>query len=175
MCNTPLRFNLPQPGVSIIRAAPQQQCSFRLVPPNATGSTVKPLESGSIAQYDAARAGLRDRGGVLQLGHGTADGFLTGGPFPGLSEIAALRVVVLAEDLVIRLRSRIARSFKRMSVGSGGMSVSELAMFVSRSCVLLGFFVFAQRVVMLGLMVMMRSRVVVGGRLMMMLARRVLR
>jgi hypothetical protein len=46
----------------------------------------------------------------------------------------------------------------RLSVGSSGMFVSELAMFVSRGCVLLGFFVFAQRVVMLGLMVMMRSR-----------------
>ena len=52
----------------------------------------------------------------------------------------------------------------RMRVGRRGMFVCELAMFVSRSCVLLGFFVFADSVVMLGLMMMM-----VSGRLVMML------
>ena len=52
------------------------------------------------------------------------------------------------------------------------MFVSELAMFASRSCVLLGFFVLAESVVMLGLMMMMmRSGVVVTGRQVMMLTR----
>jgi hypothetical protein len=48
-------------------------------------------------------------------------------------------------------------------------------MLVSRSCVLLGIFVLAERVVMLGLMMMMRRGVVVSGRLMMMLTRWMLR
>jgi hypothetical protein len=55
------------------------------------------------------------------------------------------------------------------------MFMSELAMFVSRSCVLLGFFVLADRVVMLGLMMMMRGGVVVSGGYVMMLTRRMLR
>jgi hypothetical protein len=48
-------------------------------------------------------------------------------------------------------------------------------MFVSGSCVLLGFFMFADGVVMLGLMMMMRSSVVVSGCQVMMLTRRMLR
>jgi hypothetical protein len=63
----------------------------------------------------------------------------------------------------------------RMRVGSRGMFMSELAMFVSHSCVLLGFFVLADRVVMLGLMMMMRGGVVVSGGYVMMLTRRMLR
>ena len=55
------------------------------------------------------------------------------------------------------------------------MFVSELAMPVSRSCVLLGIFVLAERVVMLGLVMMMRRGVVVSGRQMMMLMRWMLR
>jgi hypothetical protein len=55
------------------------------------------------------------------------------------------------------------------------MFVSELAMFVSRSCVLLGIFVLAERVVMLGLVMMMGRGVVVSGRQMMMLMRWMLR
>jgi hypothetical protein len=51
----------------------------------------------------------------------------------------------------------------RMSVGGRGVLVSELTMFTRRSCVLLGFFVLANRVMMLGLMVMMRGGVVVSG------------
>jgi hypothetical protein len=51
-----------------------------------------------------------------------------------------------------------------MSVGSRGMFVRKLAMLVSRSCVLLGIFVLAERVVMLGLMMMMGGGVVVSGR-----------
>ena len=47
-------------------------------------------------------------------------------------------------------------------------------MFLSGACVLLGFFVLANGVVMLGLMMMMRSGVVVSGRLVMMLASRML-
>jgi hypothetical protein len=66
-------------------------------------------------------------------------------------------------------------SFMRMSVGARGMFVSEFAMFVSRSCVLLSFFVLAERVVVLGLMMMMRGGVVVSGCLVMMLTRRMLR
>jgi hypothetical protein len=57
----------------------------------------------------------------------------------------------------------VASSFMRMSVGRRGMFVSKFAMFLSRSCVLLGFFVLAKRVVMLGLMMMMRGGVVVSG------------
>jgi hypothetical protein len=52
----------------------------------------------------------------------------------------------------------------RMSVGSRGMFVSEFAVLASRSCVLLSFFVLAERVVMLGLMMMVRGGVVVSGR-----------
>jgi hypothetical protein len=52
----------------------------------------------------------------------------------------------------------------RMSVGSRGMFVRELAMLVSRSGVLFGIFVLAEGVVMLGLMMMMRRGVVVSGR-----------
>jgi hypothetical protein len=44
------------------------------------------------------------------------------------------------------------------------MLVGELAMLVSRSCVLFGIFVFAERVVMLGLMMMVRRGVVMSGR-----------
>jgi len=63
----------------------------------------------------------------------------------------------------------------RLSVGSRGVFVSKLAMLMSRSCVLFGFVVLAERVVMLGLMMMMRCGVVVSGRLMMMLTRWMLR
>jgi hypothetical protein len=55
------------------------------------------------------------------------------------------------------------------------MFVSKVAMFPSRSCVLLGFFMLAERMVMLGLMMMMRRGVVVSGRLMMMFTRWMLR
>jgi hypothetical protein len=41
----------------------------------------------------------------------------------------------------------------RFSVGSRGMFVSKLAMLMSRSCVVLGFVVLAECVVMLGLMI----------------------
>jgi hypothetical protein len=54
------------------------------------------------------------------------------------------------------------------------MFVSDLAMFVSRSCVLLRFLVLAEGVVMLGLMMMMRSGVVVSVRQVVMLTRRML-
>jgi hypothetical protein len=59
--------------------------------------------------------------------------------------------------------SLVASFFMRMSVGSRRMFMSEFAMFVSRSCVLRGFLVLAYRVMVLGLMMMMRSGVVVGG------------
>jgi hypothetical protein len=62
----------------------------------------------------------------------------------------------------------------RKSVGSRGMFMSKLAMFDSRSCMLLGFFVLVERMVMLGLKMMMRGGVVVSGRQEMMLTRRML-
>ena len=58
-----------------------------------------------------------------------------------------------------------------MTVGSRGMFVGELAMFVSRGCVLLRVVVLAEIVMMGRLMVMMRGGVVVSGRLMVMLTR----
>ena len=70
---------------------------------------------------------------------------------------------------------RQASLFVRFSVGSRGMFVSKFRMLMSRSCVLLGFVVLAESVVMLGLMMMMRRGVVVSGRLMMMLTRWMLR
>jgi hypothetical protein len=54
------------------------------------------------------------------------------------------------------------------------MFVSEFAMLLSRSCVLLGFVVLAERVVMLGLVMMMRGGVVVSGRQVMVLRHRML-
>jgi hypothetical protein len=62
------------------------------------------------------------------------------------------------------LKSGLASSFMRMSVGSSGVFVGKLAMFVSCSCVLLGFFVLAKRMVMLGLKMMMRGGMVMSGR-----------
>jgi hypothetical protein len=55
------------------------------------------------------------------------------------------------------------------------MFVSKFRVLMSRGCVLLGFVVLAESVVMLGLMMMMRRGVVVSGRLMMMLTRWMLR
>jgi hypothetical protein len=52
----------------------------------------------------------------------------------------------------------------RMSVGSSGVFVGKVAMFVSCSCVLLGFFVLAERMVMLGLNMMVRGGMVMSGR-----------
>ncbi len=57
----------------------------------------------------------------------------------------------------------------RLRVGIRGMFVSKLAMLMSRSCMLLGFIVLAECVVMLRLMMMMRRGVVVSGRLVMMI------
>jgi hypothetical protein len=62
-----------------------------------------------------------------------------------------------------------------MTVGSRRVFVGGLAMFVSRSGVLLGVFVLAEFVMMVRLMVMMRGGMVVSGRQMVMLARRMLR
>jgi hypothetical protein len=55
------------------------------------------------------------------------------------------------------------------------MFLSKLAMFMCRRCVLLGFFMLTQGVVMLGLMMMMCSGVVVSGRQVMMLTSRMFR
>jgi hypothetical protein len=44
------------------------------------------------------------------------------------------------------------------------MFMSKVAMFLSRSCVPLSFFMLAERMVMLGLMMMMRGGVMVSGR-----------
>jgi hypothetical protein len=51
----------------------------------------------------------------------------------------------------------------RMRVGGFGVCLSELAVFVSCSCVMLRLFVFAYGVVMPGLMMMMGGGVVVSG------------
>jgi hypothetical protein len=53
--------------------------------------------------------------------------------------------------------------------------VGSLTMFMSCGRVLLGLVVFAKSVVMLGLMMMMRSRVVVSRCIAMMIGRRMLR
>jgi hypothetical protein len=74
-----------------------------------------------------------------------------------------------------RRRPLLLASFLRMFVGGRGVFVGSLAMFLRGACVLLGFFVLTQGVVMLRLMMMMRSGVVVSGRLVMMLASRMLR
>ena len=57
-------------------------------------------------------------------------------------------------------------------VGSHALLVSELAMFKSRGCVLLGLVVLAEIVMVGRRMVMMRGGLMVSGRLMVMLARR---
>jgi hypothetical protein len=44
------------------------------------------------------------------------------------------------------------------------MFVGKVAMFMSSSCVLLGFFVLAERMVMPSLMMMVRGGVMVSGR-----------
>jgi hypothetical protein len=62
-----------------------------------------------------------------------------------------------------------------MTVGSRGVFVGKLAMVESRSCVLLRLLVLAEFVMMGRLVVMMRGSVVVSGRLMVMLTRRMLR
>jgi hypothetical protein len=59
-------------------------------------------------------------------------------------------------------------------VGSRGLLMSELAMFESRGGVFLGVVMLAEIVSVGGLMVMMRSGVMVSGRLVVMLARRML-
>lgn len=61
-----------------------------------------------------------------------------------------------------------------MTVGGRGVFVGELAMFVSRIRVLLGVFMFAEIVMMGGLMVMMRRGVMMGGGLVVMFTRRML-
>ncbi len=66
-------------------------------------------------------------------------------------------------------------SFMRMTVGSRGMSLGKLAMFVSRGCVLLCVFVLADIVKMGRLKVMMRGGLMVSGGLMVRLTRRMLR
>jgi len=63
----------------------------------------------------------------------------------------------------------------RMTVGSRGMFVGELAMFVSGGCVLLRLFVLAMIVVMGRLMMMMCGGVMVSGRLVVVLTRWMLR
>jgi hypothetical protein len=73
------------------------------------------------------------------------------------------------------LNPLVPSSFLRMTVGSRGMFVGELAMFMSRGRVLLRVVVLAEIVMMGRLMVMMRGGVVVSGRLMVMLTRRMLR
>lgn len=61
-----------------------------------------------------------------------------------------------------------------MRMRGGGIFVSKLAMFVCRRRVVLGFVVLADRMVMRGLVMMMRRRVMVSRRLGMMFLRRML-
>jgi hypothetical protein len=63
----------------------------------------------------------------------------------------------------------------RMTVGSRGMFVGKLAMLESRSCVILRLLELAEIVMMGRLVVVMRGSVVVSGRQMVMLTRRLLR
>jgi hypothetical protein len=62
-----------------------------------------------------------------------------------------------------------------MRVCSVRMFLREFAMFLSGRRMMLGLFVFAARVMMLSLMVVMRGSVVVARRGLMMLARRMFR
>ena len=62
-----------------------------------------------------------------------------------------------------------------MTVGSRGLFVGKFAMFESRSCVVLRLLVLAVFVMMGRLMVMMRGGVMVSGRLVVRLTRRMLR
>jgi hypothetical protein len=83
---------------------------------------------------------------------------------------------MLAESFgAISINPLVPSSFVRMTVGSRGMFVGKLAMFESRSGVLLRLFVLAKIVVMGRLMMMMCGGVMVSGRLVMMLTRRMLR
>jgi hypothetical protein len=52
----------------------------------------------------------------------------------------------------------------RLSVSDSGVFVGKFAMFVSCSCVLLRFFVLAERMVMLGLNMVVRGGMVMSGR-----------
>ena len=61
-----------------------------------------------------------------------------------------------------------------MTVGSLGVFVAAPAMLVRRSCVLLGVFVLANIVKMRRLQVMMSRSLMMGGRLQVMLTRRML-
>ena len=63
----------------------------------------------------------------------------------------------------------------RMRVSSRRMLMGEFAMFVSRGCVVLRLCVLTDRMMMLGLMVVMCGGVVMSSRLMMMLTRSVFR
>lgn len=63
----------------------------------------------------------------------------------------------------------------RLTVGTCGLTVGALAMFVSRGCVLLCVFVLADIVKMGRLKVMMRGGLMVSGGLMVRLTRRMLR
>jgi hypothetical protein len=67
------------------------------------------------------------------------------------------------------------RSLMRMRMGGRAVLVGQLTMFVGRSCVLPGFLVLTHRVVMPGLMMVVRGGVVVSGRQVMMLRHRMLR
>jgi hypothetical protein len=75
----------------------------------------------------------------------------------------------------ISIMPLVPSSFVRMTVGSRGMFVGKLAMFVRRSRMLLRVFVLAEFVMVGRLMVMMRGSVVVSGGVVVMLTRRMLR
>ena len=72
-------------------------------------------------------------------------------------------------------RGASLRLFQRLRVSGLGVLVRELAMFLGGLGVLLRLFVFAHRVVVLGLEVVMRRRVVMTSRGLMVLRRRMFR
>ena len=78
-------------------------------------------------------------------------------------DVAAGRFAFLAPSLLLRI-----------TLGSRGVPVGEIAMFESRVCVRLRLFVMADLVKMGRLVVMVRGGVVVSGRLIVMLSRQLL-
>lgn len=80
----------------------------------------------------------------------------------------AKRVALNNEEGTVTTVPSSLLSLMRMIVGGCCVFTSVPAMFVSGSCVLLGLFMFTDRVVMLCLMMVMCRSMMVSGRLMMM-------
>jgi hypothetical protein len=97
-----------------------------------------------IAELVLAEQSIARRRSALTWGHQPRLDFLES--TPRSAENSTINPLVLS-------------SFLRMTVGSRGMFVRELAMFVRRGCVLLRVFVLAEIVMMGRLMVMLTRRV----------------